>query len=234
MGSNSLSGPIPKNLGSLQNLQILNSGSNLLESSDDLSFITSLTNCTDLIWLGLTQINLSGVLPDSIGNVSASLNHLWIDSNDILGTIPKEIGNLVGLEFLALYENMLTGSIPDSIGKLSKLKYFGVNINRITGKIPHSLGNMTQLLALGISENFLEGSIPTSLGNCSYLEALDLSLNRLNGTIPKEVIGLCSYSRELNFASNSLTGTLPPEVGNCKNLNTATLLKELFLLRSEN
>ncbi|KAL4347190.1 hypothetical protein GQ457_17G027230 [Hibiscus cannabinus] len=219
MGSNALSGPIPKKLGSLQNLQTLNFATNFLESSNDLNFLTSLTNCTHLISLGLSQNNLTGVLPDSIGNFSANLFQLRIGVNYISGTIPKEIGNLVGLQWLGLYENMLTGSIPDSIGKLSKLKYFYAFTNRIIGDIPHSLGNMTQLIVLHLFDNLLEGGIPTSLGNCNYLEGFDLSWNRLNGTISKEVIGLCSFSIELNFSSNSLTGTLPPEVGNCKNLD---------------
>ncbi|KAL4385221.1 hypothetical protein GQ457_15G001070 [Hibiscus cannabinus] len=223
MGLNALSGPIPNNLGSLQNIQILSFSVNFLENSNDFSFLTSLTNCTNLSYLQLSQNNLTGVLPDSIGNFSANLIKLKIDTNYISGTIPKKIGNLVGLEFLSLHENMLTGSIPDSIGKISKLKIFYAYTNRIIGEIPHSLGNMTELIAVHLNDNLLEGGIPASLGNCSYMEELDLSSNRLNGTIPKEAIGLCSSLIGLSFASNSLTGTLPTEVGNCKNLNILIL-----------
>ncbi|KAL4376354.1 hypothetical protein GQ457_02G039060 [Hibiscus cannabinus] len=216
---NALSGSIPKNLGSLQNLQILNFGNNFLESSNDLSFLNSLANCTNLGFLFLYQNNLTGVLPNSIGNLSANLSQLSIETNYISGTIPKEIENLVGLELLGLYENMLTGSIPDGIGKLSTLKYFYACTNRIIGGIPASLGNMTQLMELLLEANLLGGEIPASLGNCSHLERMDLSQNFLKGTIPKEAIGFCSSARALSFASNALTGALPPEVGNCKNLN---------------
>ncbi|KAK8537023.1 hypothetical protein V6N12_043204 [Hibiscus sabdariffa] len=111
MGLNALSGPIPKNLGSLQNIQILSFAVNFLENSNDFSFLISLTNCTNLSYLQLSQNNLTGVLPDSIGNFSANLIELKIDTNYISGTIPKEIGNLVGLEFLSLHKNMLTGKI---------------------------------------------------------------------------------------------------------------------------
>ncbi|XP_038991631.1 probable LRR receptor-like serine/threonine-protein kinase At3g47570 [Hibiscus syriacus] len=212
MGGNSLSGSIPKNLGSLQNIQFLSFSENFLESSDDFSFHTSLTNCTNLRTLLFSYNNLTGVLPDSIGNLSANLNYLMINSNYISGTIPKEIGNLVGLELLALDENMLTGCIPDSIGKCSKLKSFHAYTNRITGEIPHSLGNITELIVFDLSDNFLEGGKPAFLGNFIRLEVLDLSQNRLNDTIPKKAIGLCSFLRALSFASNSLTGTLPPEL----------------------
>ncbi|KAE8712460.1 hypothetical protein F3Y22_tig00110254pilonHSYRG00013 [Hibiscus syriacus] len=187
MGGNSLSGSIPKNLGSLQNIQFLSFSENFLESSDDFSFHTSLTNCTNL-------------------------RTLLFSYNNLTGTIPKEIGNLVGLELLALDENMLTGCIPDSIGKCSKLKSFHAYTNRITGEIPHSLGNITELIVFDLSDNFLEGGKPAFLGNFIRLEVLDLSQNRLNDTIPKKAIGLCSFLRALSFASNSLTGTLPPEL----------------------
>ncbi|MBA0621980.1 hypothetical protein Godav_007555 [Gossypium davidsonii] len=218
MGSNELSGPIP-NLGSLQNLQALNFGDNFLDSSSDLSFLSSLTNCTNLSLLWLYKNNLTGVLPDSIGNLSTNLNQFRIETNFISGTIPKGIGNLVGVEYLGLFENMFTSTIPDSIGKFSKLKYLYAYTNRITGEIPLSLGNMTQLIVLSIEDNLLQGNIPVTMGNFIHLEQLDLSQNRLNSTIQKEVIGLCSSIIGVSFASNGLTGTLPSEVGNCKNLN---------------
>ncbi|KAH1075596.1 hypothetical protein J1N35_027924 [Gossypium stocksii] len=217
LGSNELSGPIP-NLGSLQNLQALNFGDNFLDSSNDLSFLSSLTNCTNLSLLWLYMNNLTGVLPDSIGNLSTNLNQFRIETNFISGAIPKGIGNLVGLEYLGLFENMFTSTIPDSIGKFTKLKYLYAYTNRITGEIPLSLGNMTQLIVLSIEDNLLQGNIPVTMGNFIHLERLDLSQNHLNATIPKEVIGLCSSIIAVSFASNGLTGTLPSEVGNCKNL----------------
>ncbi|KAL4348814.1 hypothetical protein GQ457_17G026530 [Hibiscus cannabinus] len=187
MAFNSLSGPIPKNLGSLKNLQALNFGVNLLESYNDLSFLTSLTNCTNLNYLRLSLNNLQAFCQVPLV-ISLQMR---IDRNHISGTIPEEIGNLVGLQFLALHREM-----------------------------PHSLGNMTQVIKLLVDDNQLGGEIPASLGNCSRLEVLDVSSNCLKGNIPKEAVGQWSFSRALYFASNRLTGTLPPEIGNCKNLNT--------------
>ncbi|KAE8709662.1 hypothetical protein F3Y22_tig00110328pilonHSYRG00105 [Hibiscus syriacus] len=108
--------------------------------------------------------------------------------------VPKEIGNLVGLEFLGLYENMFTGIIPDSIGKFSELKYFYGYRNGIIGEISYSLGNLTQLIVLSLIDNLFGGEIAASLGNCIRLERLDLSMNRLSGTIPKEAIGIIPSS----------------------------------------
>ncbi|XP_038994700.1 probable LRR receptor-like serine/threonine-protein kinase At3g47570 [Hibiscus syriacus] len=216
MGLNSLSGTIPKNFGSLQNIQILNLGHNFLESSNDLSFFTSLINCTNLSRLWLSKNSLTGVLLYSIGNLSTNLIQLRINSNYISGMVPKEIGNLVGLEFLGLYENMFTGIIPDSIGKFSELKYFYGYRNGIIGEISYSLGNLTQLIVLSLIDNLFGGEIAASLGNCIRLERLDLSMNRLSGTIPKEAIGIIPSSfrklrrlQVLDVSHNNLSGLIP-------------------------
>ncbi|XP_038991620.1 LRR receptor-like serine/threonine-protein kinase EFR [Hibiscus syriacus] len=170
-----------------------------------LCFLTSLINGTNLNQLWLSKNNLTGVSPDSIGNLSTNLNQLLIGANYISGVIPKEIENLVGLEFLALYENMLTGSIPDSIGKLSKLKYLYAYRNNIIGEIPHSLGNLSQLIVLSLFDNLL-GEIHAFLGNCSYLG------NSFEGTIPSSFQILRSI-QVLDVSHNNLSGLIPEFLG---------------------
>ena len=46
---------------------------------------------------------------------------LYLDSNQVIGSIPPEIGQLANLEHLSLQSNQLTGSIPPEIGQLTKL-----------------------------------------------------------------------------------------------------------------
>jgi len=43
--------------------------------------------------------------------------------NELVGTIPRELGNLKSLVSLDLYHNNLTGTIPASLSKLSNLKF---------------------------------------------------------------------------------------------------------------
>jgi Leucine-rich repeat (LRR) protein len=45
-----------------------------------------------------------------------NLKLLYLDNNQLLGEIPKEIGKLVNLEWLCLNNNQLTGEIPKEIG----------------------------------------------------------------------------------------------------------------------
>ena len=44
------------------------------------------------------------------------------DSNAFTGSIPSEVGELAGLNYLYLSNNFLTGSIPSEIGELTGLE----------------------------------------------------------------------------------------------------------------
>ncbi|XP_022715019.1 probable LRR receptor-like serine/threonine-protein kinase At3g47570 [Durio zibethinus] len=217
---NNFFGGVPDNLGSLKKLSWLGAFSNNLgkEQADDLSFITSLVNCSQLRRLHLGGNNFGGQIPSSLANLSTKLLYFSIEENPISGKIPNDIGNLIGLESLSMYYNQLTGAIPESIGKLYKLIEAGFGKNKLSGEIPSSIGNLTLLSQLWLEQNNLQGSIPSTLGNCRKLIFLHLYSNALNGTIPREILSLSSLSRSLNLAQNRLTGPLPVEVGNLQNL----------------
>ncbi|XP_059639142.1 LRR receptor-like serine/threonine-protein kinase EFR [Cornus florida] len=218
IGINFFSGSVPMNLGSLPYLEWLNINSNHLgtKKANDLSFLNSLTNCTNLGFINLGGNYFGGVLPNSIANLSTTA--LLISQNCISGSIPLGIENLVNLKLLTLDRNMLTGNIPESIGKLFELEQLFLSVNNISGKIPSSIGNMSRLSILGLGGNQLAGSIPGSLGNCTKLQELDLQVNHLTGAIPEQVIGLSSLTIGLFLNQNYLTGALPSQVGNLKNL----------------
>ncbi|KAL7166763.1 hypothetical protein ACSBR2_037441 [Camellia fascicularis] len=220
IGDNALTGPIPLNLGSLQYLQVLHIAGNPLgtDKANDISFLTTLINCTNLRVLSLSRIQIGGNLPNSIRNLSSTLTSVWLDQNYISGNIPQEITELVGLSYITIDTNMLTGSIPDSIGKLTNLQEFYLFTNNISGETPYSVGNITGFASVVLEENMLEGSIPVSLGNCSNLEGLHLARNRLTGGIPGEVIGLSSLYLGFIVRQNYLTGPLPSQVGKLENL----------------
>ncbi|XP_077217215.1 putative receptor-like protein kinase At3g47110 [Tasmannia lanceolata] len=217
--SNYLTGSLPVGLGSLQHLWYLSLAENELGSKtgDDLSILTSLTNCSSLQVLALANNVLSGVLPDSIANLSTQLRDLRLGVNLFTGSIPTGIENLVNLNLLGLQGNFLNGTIPAGIGKLNKLDTLNMAGNRLSGRIPSSIGNITRLSRLYLLQNGLEGSIPSSLGKIIYLQALALQENKINGTIPKQISTLSSLFY-LNISHNSLSGSLPLEVGNLNNL----------------
>ncbi|CAL4968957.1 unnamed protein product [Urochloa decumbens] len=224
---NAFTGFVPRDLGRrMQRLQYLYMPYNLLEADDTegWEFVSSLANCTQLLQLSLSDNNFGGRLPRSVANLSATLQYLFLsDCSSISGSIPQNIGNLVGLSILDFSNTSISGVIPDSIGKLANLVRLALYRARLSGLIPSSLGNLTQLNEIIAYSNNLEGPIPANLGNLRNLYLLDLSANyRLNGSIPKEVL-LPSLSSSLDLSHNSFSGTLPSEVGNLVNLNRLIL-----------
>ncbi|ESQ39563.1 hypothetical protein EUTSA_v10000757mg [Eutrema salsugineum] len=219
MELNGLTGSIPPSFGKLGNLQVLSLGSNSLGSRSfgDLEFLGALTNCTQLNVLTVSRNRLGGDLPASISNFSMNLTILDLYKNFISGSIPHDIGNLIGLQQLSLGNNLLTGALPTSLGKLSGLVEFSVSSNKMSGEIPFSIGNITQLGKLYLYNNSFEGTIPASLGNCSYLLELIIEHNKLYGTIPQEIMQI-SPLLLLSMSSNSLTGSLPKDFGRLEHL----------------
>ncbi len=160
--------------------------------------------------------NLIGSIPPEIGNLS-NLQALLLLINQLTGNIPAEIGNLDNLELLFLLRNQLTGSIPSEIGNLSNLKGLGFENNQLTGSIPLEFGDLSNLIGLSLQDNQLSGNIPPELGNLYSLRSMRLSDNQLTGNIPSEIGGLDELIR-LQLDNNQLTGSIPPEFGNLDNL----------------
>ncbi|KAF8082707.1 hypothetical protein N665_0809s0009 [Sinapis alba] len=214
MELNSLTGSIPPTFAKIRYFEILILNDNSLGSfsTGDLEFLVALTNCTQLQTLDVSYNRLGGDLPASIANLSMNLNQLLLQNNFLYGSIPHDIGNLIGLQRFWSSENLLKGPIPTSFGKLSGMVGFGVHTNRMSGEIPYSLGNITHLEKLYLYNNSFEGIIPPSLGKCSYLLDLRIQNNKLNGTIPQEIMQISTLVF-LYMSNNLLTGSLPEDIG---------------------
>nr|XP_027110813.1 receptor kinase-like protein Xa21 isoform X1 [Coffea arabica] len=220
IGHNRFKGKIAVDFGGLPNLVVLFAPGNNFGSGelDEMHFLSTMTNCSNLVGVDLGSNQLKGVLPSNIGNLSQFFRMLSLGDNHIYGGIPSVLGNLVSLDNLILEGNQLTGSIPSTIGNLQKLQMLALDSNKLSGKIPDSLGNLSLMNKLYLGGNMLDGTIPPSLGNCQGLLFLELSQNNLSGFIPKEIFGISSLSIYLGLSNNHLSGTLPLEVGNLENL----------------
>ncbi|KAK2373425.1 putative LRR receptor serine/threonine-protein kinase [Trifolium repens] len=221
IAQNNFVGQVPS-LGKLKDLYLLNLGGNNLgeNSTKDLEFLKSLTNCSKLQVLPISNNNFGGNLPNFIGNLSTQLRQLYIGGNMISGKIPSEISNLVGLTLLTMEENQLDGIIPTTFGKFEKMQFLVLSENKLSGDIQPFIGNFSQLFHLELHFNMFQGNIPPSIANCQKLQYLDLSHNKLGGTIPSELFTLFALSNLLNLSHNSLKGSLPGEVGRLKNIDT--------------
>ncbi|KAJ8642802.1 hypothetical protein MRB53_004550 [Persea americana] len=224
LGKNQFRGSIPTNLGRLGGLLFVSLEDNLLGSgeADDMTSLSSLTNCSFLEKFSVAHNRLAGALPTSITNLSTNLESLILSKNQITGSVPTGIGNLFNLIYLGMSSNLMTGMIPEGIGKLSKLQILDLSGNKFSKEFPSFISNNTQLFMLLLGENNLEGSIPSTLGNCRQLSQLYIGFNNLVGYIPKQIFSNTTL-QILNLDANSLVGSLPMEVGNLNGLRILTV-----------
>ncbi|MCY3826478.1 MAG: hypothetical protein OXG10_03730, partial [Candidatus Dadabacteria bacterium] len=138
--------------------------------------------------LELDSNQLTGTIPAELGNLTSLTTRLRLDSNQLTGTIPAELGDLTSLDFLYLHSNQLTGTIPAELGDLAGLQLLALYSNQLTGSIPSELGNLSvNLNTLRLDGNKLTGTIPTELGDLTRLQWLYLHTNQLTGSIPSEL-----------------------------------------------
>ncbi|KAL3523123.1 hypothetical protein ACH5RR_015957 [Cinchona calisaya] len=217
---NRFTGSIPNSLGDLRLLDKLDLHDNNLTADSQLGFITSLTNCKKLKALVVHQNPLYGILPDSVGNLSTSLEMMIAASCKIRGNIPSGIGNLSSLIQLSLFQNELTGSLPSTFKELQKLQVVDLSMNKLSNIALDIFCVFRTLGDLHLDQNQIVGPIPECLGNVTALRHLSLGYNRLSSTLPVNIWNLKDLL-VLNLSSNSLSGVLPLEI---KNLKMATLV----------
>ena len=162
---------------------------------------------------------------------NSRVTELFLQDNQLTGTIPVALSKLSQLRKLYLSDNSLTGTIPSELGNLSNLRWLSLRNNKLTGSIPATLGNLSYLQELWLRNNELTGSIiPATMGNLSNLRQLWLGNNQLTGSIPAELGNLFNL-RRLYLSNNQLTGTIPPELDNLSNLRKKTFDKNKLTVR---
>ncbi|CDP18443.1 unnamed protein product [Coffea canephora] len=223
LSNNNFAGQIPANLGDLTQLQRLNLDANLFgnNSSGDLDFIVSLSNCSNLSDIDLTANNFGGNIPKVMANLSDQLAGLDLGGNQLSGTIPEGFGNFVNLYRLGLHMNSLSGVIPRDFGKLQNLQGMRLDHNDLSGQLVSTLCNNTNLFYLDLSFNQFEGGniFDNVLMDVSQnLQYLDVSQNNFTGIISPHFLQMHSLLRYLNLGKNSFNGSLPAEVGKLVNL----------------
>ncbi|KAK9929493.1 hypothetical protein M0R45_026589 [Rubus argutus] len=108
-----------------------------------------------------TQYNSFTFFPPSI----------FLQGNNINGTIPIEIGQLRLLRQLRLANNSISGTIPDQISNLKNMEVLDLSMNHLSGEIPASFTSLNFLSRFDVSYNNLQGPIPSS----TQLQSFDAS-----------------------------------------------------------
>ncbi|XP_059655339.1 receptor-like protein EIX2 [Cornus florida] len=104
--------------------------------------------------------------------------------NIIKGVELEYTSTLRFLTSIDVSNNHIVGEIPEELMDLIGLLSFNASKNHLNGSIPEKIGNMKALESLDLSRNKLSGSIPPSLSDMNFLSYLNLSFNNLSGRIP--------------------------------------------------
>ena len=168
------------------------------------------TVACNLTELSLERYNVTGKLPDSIGEWN-SLQSIDLSHNLISGSIPASISYWTQLTNLDFGYNELTNVIPSTIGQLSSIRTLTLSRNRLT-YLPDDICNLTTLETLQIDVNRFHQVLPADLGNLQSLEQLEIEFNQFYGHLPISITK-CPSLVFLHFSENLFSGSIPEEYG---------------------
>ena len=231
-----LNGRIPKQLGSLTNLQSLDLSDNRLTGS----IAAELLDLSNLQELYLGGNLLTGCVPDGLRDVPNNdiarlglpfcSEHPCVSGGAVVDATNTGLKSDCGMLLAA--RDTLAGTaslnwsadtpiadwtgvaLGEASGRVTEILLVGMGLN---GRIPTELGSLANLRHLILAGNQLTGEIPPELGGLSNLTRLFLDNNGLTGEIPPE-LGRLSNLTYLVLAGNQLTGEIPPELGGLSNL----------------
>ena len=159
--------------------------------------------------------NLLETLPHNIGNLE-NLTELNVLKNKIR-YLPESLCILKKLERLDLCNNSLMG-LPEHFGALSSLHgVLTIELNEMT-EVPDSIGDLS-VESLRMSRNSLT-KLPSSLGRLTTLTSLVINGNRLE-QFPNEVT-LLPKIRHISLCRNNLT-SIADNIGDCQYLRNLWL-----------
>jgi len=144
--------------------------------TNNANWLTGLLNS----WYGITAYKVSGIWKVLV----------QLADNNLCGTIPTEIGDMINLFDLDLSENNLTGPIPTTLSQLNNLRTLHLENNQLSGSISPDLYSLPNLYSLGLSGNRFTGQISSDIENLTEMRYLHLDDNQLSGSIPPQILNL--------------------------------------------
>jgi Leucine-rich repeat (LRR) protein len=206
---NNLSETLPDELFNATSLEYLSFANNNLHGSLD---ATRIINLRYLETLDLGGNNFTGMIPDSIGQLSR-LKELHLDHNNMSGELPSSLASCPNLRTIDLKSNNFSGELSKvNFSNLHKLKTLDLLHNNFIGTVPESIYSCRNLTALRLSDNKLQGQLSPRIGNLKSLTFLSLAQNNftnINNTL--QILKSYRSLTTLLIGINFMHETIPDE-----------------------
>ncbi|XP_028099585.1 receptor-like protein EIX2 [Camellia sinensis] len=171
------------------------------------SFINVSMSTITSKWFGEDEKNLIGVIPPSLGNLSA-LRILDLSYNKLNGTIPVSVGQLSNLKILDLSFNSLEGIVLSEthFANLSMLDELRTSFAFLTLKVKSDWIPPFQLKYILMGSFRVGIQFPQCLQTQKKVVELDLSNTSISGTLPKWLLDMPLWT--LDLSHNHISGTI--------------------------
>ncbi|KAI3968551.1 hypothetical protein MKX01_007861 [Papaver californicum] len=201
-----LTGELPDEFANLPYLQEIDLNVNYLSGS-----IPKAWKTLQLVNLAMLANNIGGSIPKEIAEI-VTLQHLVLTDNQLEGPLPPELSKLTRLTQLALSGNNFTGVLPATFANLKNMRDFRIAGTSISGKIPDFFGNWTQLIELDIRGTSMEGPIPTTIFHLKNLTTLRVSDLKGPNTPFPDFQDMDKMS-QLELRNCLIEGSIPSNIG---------------------
>ncbi|KAF4357729.1 hypothetical protein G4B88_023187 [Cannabis sativa] len=250
INANQLHGLVPKSIGNLRHLEILNLSMNSLEGvlSEahfsnlsklyhlDLSFNKHLELNVSSNWippfhlqvLGLGNCKLGFEFPKWL-QTQKNLSHIVITNSGISESIPNWFWNFsTQLSLVNLSNNQIGGPIVKDYSLKSSLIEVDLSSNHFVGPIPNFLFKVERLHLSKNKFSSLNSMCNVSDDHYHYsLSFLDISDNQLIGELPNCLWKL-KYIKILILSNNKLSGKIPKSIGSLSSIRSLHLSNNNF------
>ncbi|KAJ8645633.1 hypothetical protein MRB53_007381 [Persea americana] len=216
LGENSFYGSIPTQLCQLQNLHMLDLSSNKISGSIP-SCLDNISSWRKEIPIQIDQslgsqferIIMMGLRAGTIDRIYTSVKTDFNTKGMILTYEGVPFSLMTGID---LSMNQLMGSIPLQMGNLKELRSLNLSRNLLSGPFPKSFQSLENIETLDLSHNKLDGTIPPQMVQLHSLSIFSVAFNNLSGAIPHEKQFL-TFDESSYMGNHDLCG--PPLHRNC-------------------
>eukprot|EP00548_Thalassiothrix_antarctica_P018990 CAMPEP_0194194394 /NCGR_PEP_ID=MMETSP0154-20130528/75561_1 /TAXON_ID=1049557 /ORGANISM="Thalassiothrix antarctica, Strain L6-D1" /LENGTH=571 /DNA_ID=CAMNT_0038918821 /DNA_START=212 /DNA_END=1927 /DNA_ORIENTATION=+ len=171
--------------------------------------------------LEIPRSNLFGSIPREVGYLT-NLNFLALDYNKLTGNLPPEMEYLINCQHLSLQGNEISGPLPNFLGALTNLQFLGLGQNLFEGVIPETFQLLTNLITLGLNQNVLKGGF-SNIRTLRNMRRLYLDSNSFEERL--DIIDFANMLEleELDLSHNQLSGSISDEFFEYPNLSILDL-----------